>query len=527
MFDYAVYLTILSIGLVIANIIANKKVAIIATVLTMLCIPLFLTSQIVALNNVYVSIDTSGKYILYFVISVLAMISSFVSLIIYSYKRKNINKLFEVTATFDSDKVFAVANKKGKLLKASSKLENIIDKFDVAPNEYNLSIVKIIVDDKEYTKKLLIVLKNLLKGIILSKKEKDISLVYSNGLIIDLSVGLEQVKINNRVYGYALFDKNIIASSNYKETIDKASKKNTFIYLDMLDSDVAYYDSVVNKYILTNHLFISLGLNLKEGMINSISKDELGEYVNPEDTLVFKSAKAINGKILKIYYRIRLITDYEWFEESLFLDGGKEYRIIRRVDAMVASQVRYGNYKAFVKRIEELCKSNSGFGIIMLNLYSLPKITADIGKQMSDLVVANYFNKVMNGILKGACQVYKISIIEYALIVSDVQLLTIIKRDLVDNSSFLTNNQITLNNLDVLMEAEVGLVDTSEFDTVDGKDIARIAFEMLKQASDPAYPKNYSIYSKTTPVNLDYSLADLGIDLEEDLSKYDFEDEEE
>ena len=155
MFEYAVYLTVLALALVIANIIANKKVAIFALVLALLCVAMFLSKQIEALNSVYNAIDTTRKYIYYFVFSILASILSIINIIYYSYKRKNINKMFEVASTFDNDKVLAVANKKGVLLKCSSKLENIIDKFDEAPNEFNLSIISIKVDNKEYNKKLL------------------------------------------------------------------------------------------------------------------------------------------------------------------------------------------------------------------------------------------------------------------------------------------------------------------------------------------------------------------------------------
>ena len=525
MFDYSVYLTILALGLVIANIIANKKVGVFALVLALLSMTMYFTKFVLALDNIYKAIDPSGNYLYYFIFSILAFVIALANLIYHSYRRKNINKMFEVASTFDNDKVLAVASKKGVLLKCSSKLENIIDKFDEAPNEFNLSITQIKVDNKEYNKKLLNVFKDILKSIVTSKNERDVSFTYSNGLTIILSIGLREVEINDKLYGYALFDKNIIASDDYKDAVDKVSKKNTFIYLDMLDCDIAYFDGVVKKYILTNHLFISLGLNVFDGMINSITKEELAKFVHPEDLQIFNNSKAIDNKVLKVYYRIRLVNDYEWFEESIYNDNLNEFRIIRRVDALVASKVRYGNYKAFIKEIESLVANNKGFGIVMINLYSLPKITANIGKEMSDLVVANYFNKILNGILKGSCSVYKVSIIEYALIINDINLLSVIKRDLIEASSFLTNMDVSLNNLNVNMEAEVGVVDTSEVDNVNAKDMARIAFDMLKQASDPSYPKNYSIYSKTTPVNLDYSLADLGINLDEDLSIYD-EDEE-
>ena len=290
MFDYSVYLTILSLGLIIANIIANKKVGIFAIVLTLLSITMFLTKYIVAIDNIYQSIDTTGKYIYYFVFSILACTLALASLIYYSYKRKNINKMFEVASTFDNDKVLAIANKKGVLLKCSSKLENIIDKFDEVPNEYSLSIVAIKVDNKEYTKKLLGVFKDILKSIVYTKREKDVSFTYSNGLTIILSIGLREVEINDKLYGYALFDKNIIASTDYKDAVDKVSKKNTFIYLDMLDSDVAYFDGVVKKYVLTNHLFTSLGLNLVDGAINSITKEDLEKYIHKEDLAIFKTA---------------------------------------------------------------------------------------------------------------------------------------------------------------------------------------------------------------------------------------------
>ena len=527
MFNYSTYLTVLALGLVIANIIANRRIAVIAFVLSLLCVSMFFSSFIPALTSIYNALDTTGEYLYYFVFSAVASFVSFVSLVYYSLKHKRINKLFEVAATFDSDKVIAVVSKKGKLLKASSKLENIIEKLDVEPNESDLSIVKIKVGNQEYHRRQLANLKNILKGIAYSKQGKDICFLYSNGLALEMNIDIEEVKINNKVYGYALFDKNIIASEDYKQVVDKVGKKNTFINLDMLDSDIAYFDNVVNKYILTNHFFASLGLNLQEGVINSLEKEELAKYIHPDDLEVYKTSKIIAGKVLKVYYRIKLVNEYEWFEESLFLDSNnKEYRVLRRVDSMVASKVRYGDYKAFVKQLESLCDNQKEFGIIMLNLYSIPKITANIGKEMSDLATSNYFNKIINSILKGACSIYKISIIEYALVVNDVQLLNVIKRDLIDNSSFLTTCAIELSSLNVTIEAEVGIVDTSEVDNVNAKDMARLAFDMLKQASDPAYPKNYSIYNKTTPANLDYSLADLGIDLDEDLSVYDENDEE-
>lgn len=525
MFDYASYLVVLAFGLIIANGIANKKISIVGLVLALLGVAIYLTKHIEALNNVYLAIDSSEHYVYFLAVAIMATLASLASLIYSSLKHKNINKLFEVAATFDDEKVLAIASKKGKLLKCSSKLENIIDKFDYEANEYDLSITRFRIDGHEYDNKLLLNLKNVLKTIVLNQEDAQLSFVYSNGLTMDLNVGIEEVSVNKKLYGYALFDKNIIATDDYKVNIDKASKKTTFMYLDMLDSDVAYYDNVVNKYILTNHFFNSLGLNKDGGVLNSITKDEFTHFIHKDDIVIYKGANVVPSKVLKIYYRIKLTTDYEWFEESIFVDKGKEYRILRRVDAVVANKVQFGNYKGLINNVDELSKKKASFGIIMLNLYSLPKINANIGTEMTNLVVSSFFTKTINGILKGATKAYKISSIEYALVVNDAQLLNVIKRDLTENHSYLTKQEIIINNIKETIDAEVGIVDTSELESFDCQGIIRVAFDMLKQASDPAYPKNYSIYTKTTPVNLDYSLAELGIDLDEDLSVYDEDSE--
>jgi hypothetical protein len=84
--------------------------------------------------------------------------------------------------------------------------------------------------------------------------------------------------------------------------------------------------------------------------------------------------------------------------------------------------------------------------------------------------------------------------------------------------------EIYVNKVLARVEAQVGMVLSKDISNPEARAMIKAAFDSLKEATDPEFLKDYSIYQPKEEISLDYSLQDLGIDFEKDDLKQFMED---
>jgi GGDEF domain-containing protein len=411
---------------------------------------------------------------------------------------------------FEESRILAYVTKSNKLCKYSQKLAEIFKAQKEKHVQFQLKQIK--VDDKE------IKIRHLAKELANIPLDKPVmfSFTYANNFVLDLEVVKRLVMNEKRKrFGYVLIDNTVI--TGYRTEASKEFKRYLFIYLDLLNMPIAYLDEDNNSYILSNALRELLRLEQ-----NEITPFAIKDIMHPEDVFSYETRKMEDHKVNRLYFRLRCGDNYLWFSEDSGNFFGKKFILIRRVDpAATISKISFSNYKAMVRRVSELCDEKSRFAIAMLRFSNINDVTHKKGDEFGEILISKFFARIYNGKTNVLNNVFKISANEYALIFEDESYIDLIIRDLSNNSSELLHQDIRVNKVSIHVEAQVGLVLSEDFETLVPREIIKAGLDALKEATDPDFLNDYSIYIPTVEVEEEYDLSKLGINLEEDdLSEF-------
>lgn len=507
---------VLAFAFLLANIIANKKTSVIGWLVSLLVLFMYFDKfRLDILYTQYLStINMIDEYFL--LASVVALLFTFVHFVCQTHKKRTINQLYRFAVNQDNSQILAFISKKHKLLHTTSKLSELLDP---AAHNSPFKLFAAQIDDKK------IELKQLPKALGLrdSKIATPIKMkfTFSNSLSVDYEVTKKLVEHNNRSLGYILVD--TVVSQSYKMEVAKEFKKNLFVYLDMFQTPLAYFDQDQKLYVASHAM-----LDMIPFTDNQVTQAELLEKMHPNDIETYRMRKIEDSKRNKIYFRLKVDEEFVWFEESSVRYFDKDFILIKRVEAIATSKVVFGNYKAMIKMVSELSDNKKDFGLIVMNLSNITQIAASQGKELSELLLGKFFIKILNGPLKGQIKLYKLGSTEYAVLIENGEYTQLVIRNLHNNTSELASQNISINNMKYRLECALGVVASQDFATADPRAIIKAGFDTLKEASDPDYLKDYSIYQPKQTVTVEYDLKTLGIDLDDDLKEFENElDDEE
>src|SRR5690554_728102 len=505
----SIVLVVLSFGFVITHLVVNKRFSIMA----------FLIFAIVLLAHLMKYFDKTNydKYLgnidninLYFAIG--SGVSLLVSKLFFFksvFRNNGIRKTYENGIFFEETRVLAYITKGNKLCRYSQKLEEIFKAQKQKHEQFQLKSIRH--NDKE------IKIKKLEKALAKAEVDKVHKFVftYANNFVLDLEVVKREIlNKKDKVVGYVLVDNTKV--DGYRTEASKEFKRYLFIYLDLLEKPIAYLDEDSGAYVLSNSL-----RKLMNSDQNELTPYELRDYMHPEDIFSYETKKDEDHKINQLFYRLRCGDDYLWFEESSGTFFGKNFILTRRVDSYtMVERLNFGGYKAMVKAVSHLTESNAIFSIAMLSFANIDELVSKRGQVLTDILINKFFIKIINGPLKSVVEIFKIGNNDYALIIEGDEYFDLIVHDLTTNSSDLLHQGININRSTIHLSAQIGLVFSKDFEEASAREIIKTGLTTLKEASDPDFLNDYSIYQPADIVEVEYDLDDLGIDLDEDLSEF-------
>lgn len=501
---------ILSLSFIVANLMSNKRLSIPILFLFIIVLLAHLIKYFdkQSYNEYFLKIPKVDYY--FYGASGLTLLVSLISFVFSTYKNNSEKQLLMNGVFFEESRILAYVTKSNKLCKYSQKLVEIFKAQKERHSQFQLKSIKVGERD--------IKIRQLAKELSNTPVDKPVtfSFTYANNFVLDLEI-VKRIVMNakRKKFGYVLIDNTVITS--YRTEASKEFKRYLFIYLDLLNIPLAYLDEETNTYILSNAL-----RELLRHSQNEITPFALKEIMHPEDVFSFETHKMEDHKINKIFFRLRCGDDYLWFEENSGKFFGKKFMLIQRVDPSVTvSKVIFANYKAMVRKVTELCQEAQPFALAMLNFSNLNDITHRRGEEFGEILISKFFARIYNGAPNAQENVFKIGTNEYALIIDDDEYIDLLIRDLSNDSSELLHQDIRINKAAFHVEAQVGLVLSEDFDELDAREIIRAGLEALKEATDPDFLNDYSIYHPKEEVVEEYDLSKLGINLDEDdLSQF-------
>ncbi|MDD4212682.1 MAG: hypothetical protein PHY42_04730 [Bacilli bacterium] len=502
----------LAFGFIVANIIGNKKTCVVSIIFFVIALVVHLAKHVQQLQTYYNQFLGNIPYLklIGFGIIGLALIISLISYITAAKKKNEEAVVFRQAKLLENTNVLVYMSPNGRVLQISKKLNELLHNSQKELALKTLTINDEVVDHKKIDK-------NLFKYGKKTNEPMLFQFLLNNNLTINMKMVKKEVYLSRKLVGYILLD----AMTSVDECNENMTnlKRSFYIYFDLMDEPVAFFDEDQKNYVASRNLMEFL--RVEE---NQIPLDQMRQIMHPDDLPIFDGKKVETDKYSRIQYRLSTKTGYSWFEEGSGNFFGKNFTVLKKIKVEDGSNLTFGTYKAFVSQVEANIEAKKTFAIALLNLHSIPELSQTKGKEFANIALTKYFAKINNGVLKDQVQMYKIGAIEYALIIEGQEYFELLIRDFNNNVSEIMMQEIYVNKVLARVEAQVGMVLSKDISNPEARAMIKAAFDSLKEATDPEFLKDYSIYQPKEEISLDYSLQDLGIDFEKDDLKQFMED---
>ncbi|HOH17832.1 MAG TPA: hypothetical protein PK087_00775 [Bacilli bacterium] len=433
-------------------------------------------------------------------LTLLALIITLIEFLVSQRQYHNRIAIIEAMPSNIETNVYAYLNRQGRLLKLTEGFLDLFTDLISGKQMWFESISRFSCNDEEMTyKKWLAFLKHAPESIFLV----NIKLVNDE----ELNLNLEKKAIfkDEKLVGYILLNQKLTLSEVFKDDVKNDYKKRLKKYLDLLDEPLAYFDQDKNKYILSTQMMRLL--NAKESELAPAVFEKL---IVPEDLGALSKRPTTEGQAV-VQYRLITINGQEWFEENIQHHGNHRYLVLHRSD-FTKTKINFKGYPELLSDVNAFIDQNRDFALAFLALKDLPRIVDVLGNDASELVALKYFTKLNASSLSGKIKVYRISKMEYGIIIDRLDNYDLILRDLKNNVSELLGLEIYFNEKKFVLKNAVGIVSSKNVLERTPEAIVKAGFDALFFATDEKYDKRYSIYYAKKPV-VETKPEDMKIDL--------------
>lgn len=470
----------ITLSILVLNIISNKKTSFIGSLLFLASLFALLVRNVHLpffqnLNNQYFNpIPYINRYI--YIAILLGFIVSLLSYIFHTKDNNTKQLILREAKKYEQTNVLAYINKRGKLLQVSKRIHEM-----VYNPQKDLALKLVEVGSEAFGPKG--VMKKIINYSAKLNEAVDYKFIFDNNLEVIIRMVKKEIQYKEKLIGYILLDP--IVTNEYNEDYNDL-KRSFYIYLDLLDEPLAYFDEEQKAYVASRNL-----MHYLQTENNTIPLEQLRQIMHKDDLGIFDSRQIEANKYQKIQYRLLTANGYAWFEEGFGSFFGKKYIVTKKINAEESNAINIGTYKNYVAKIEENISNNLVFSIALLNLHTVPELISEYGKDFANLVLNRYFEKISSGVLKDRLSIYKVSNTEFALIIEGEEYYDVVVRDLHSNSSNLLSQEIVINKNKVVVKAHVAMVLSKQVANLDAQKIMKVAFETIKEASDPKFLKEY------------------------------------
>ncbi len=240
---------------------------------------------------------------------------------------------------------------------------------------------------------------------------------------------------------------------------------------------------------------------------NELSIDEFLACVHKDDQPEYMQViKSVNKKksSYEIKYRILKNQVYTWVVEKgkLFIHNKKPYLIsvIKGIDMKVFPETTIQeldtlpNENQLIQILTHARKEKDSFYMVLMHLTNIPDINKRFGRDVGNLMIAEYIKKMRYNFAKEYNSIFRITGIEFALIIRDEQKYNVLKRALLSGGD-LINLMLNIGGIQQVVYPNVGIIKYDPWSDYEANDFINLGQKSLEEAirNDK---KNYSIFGE-------------------------------
>ncbi len=318
-------------------------------------------------------------------------------------------------------------------------------------------------------------------------------------VIVVLAVSFKnKIKITQNLTDYDFFEleKELDHVKNNSELLRKR-----FIYtIGLLNEGLVFYDDDMQGMFLTDEVLKIVSLDNPQ-----MTLEEYQEFIHPEDKGAYlQTIKKISKKLPEFIhkYRLRMNQSYTWVEEKgqLFSHDNKNYVIstIRKLEIKLFPETSIQivdslpNEDELTNVLSALRREKKTFHLAMMHLTNIPDTNKRFGRDVGNLMIAEYIKQMRYHFARESNTIFRISGIQFAIIIEDEQRFANLHRALV-NGGDLINVRINVGGIVNVVYPNIGIVKNDPWDNTDISEFISLSNKALEEAIRNN-KQNYSIF---------------------------------
>ena len=370
-----------------------------------------------------------------------------------------------------------------------------------------LSIFNVIIYRKKYNlfKLCMVAILDLLYLLFVFKIVDEKYLIYYEYFLIALVVLVSidfrmKVKITKNITEFDYFE---LETDFDNLKIDYENLRQKFVNsIDLMVEGVIFYENGKKNIILSSNATNMLELSKSE-----YTYSEYVELIDKSDVELYESTiSKVSRKLpnYKLKYRILVNNEPLWFEETgrLTTDGKNESIIatLKGIDLKLFPETSIHEIDSvpveskMVPILTEYTENHTPFYLVMLHLTNIPAINKKYGRDVGNIMIAEYIRKMRMNYSKNVNTIFRISGIQFAVIITDKNRYMELHRVLVNGGEAL-NIPLSVTSSKDMITPNLGIVEYNGTRNITADEIIAIANKSLDEAIN-SNKKNYSIFGE-------------------------------
>jgi len=317
--------------------------------------------------------------------------------------------------------------------------------------------------------------------------------------IIVLAINFKsKIRITQNLTDYDFFE-----LEKELDSIKDASEllRKRFIYtIGLLEEGLIFYDETMENLFLTEEVVKITGFKKPE-----ITLDEYKGMIHKDDQNAYlHNIKKINKKVPELTHKYRLtINDsYTWIEEKgrMFSHGKNSYLIstVKKLDIRLFPSTSIEIIHSLpseddlIKVLSQYRKDKRTFYLTMMHLTNIPDINKRFGRDVGNLMIAEYIKQMKYHFARENNTVFRISGIQFAIIIEEEQKYNNLHRALVSGGD-LINVRINIGGILQVVYPNIGILKNNPWDNTDVSELISLSNKALEEAIRNN-KQNYSIF---------------------------------
>lgn len=309
-----------------------------------------------------------------------------------------------------------------------------------------------------------------------------------------------KIKITQNLTDYDFFE--LEKELEDLKDVSDLLRKRFISTIGLVNEGLIFYDEDLEGMFITDQASKTL---LTEK--SNFTVEEYTGFINREDQPEYSSAiRKPNKKNpnFEVKYRIKRGDTYIWVVEKgqLISHKKKEYLIstIKGIDmklfpeTMIHELDSIPDESQMTQFLSQARKDKEVFYLVLMHLTNIPDINRRFGRDVGNLMIAEYIKKMRYHFARDRNSMFRVTGIEFALIIKEEQKYDVLKRALVSGGD-LINLRLNIGGIQQVVYPNVGIIKNDPWSNYEINDFISLGQKTLDEAIRNN-KKNFSVFGE-------------------------------